>query len=132
MSCPWLNGASNWYSTSYDPLTRLYYVQTNDNCGIYTRTDMEYQEGRSYMGGSFSGDPAHRGQRILRAFDICTGEPVWQLPQIGDVASWEGSSARLVAWSSLDLMTGRSRPLTRRMESCFGAFKRMHPLMPRP
>jgi alcohol dehydrogenase (cytochrome c) len=90
MSCPWLNGASNWYSTSYDPLTRLYYVQTNDKCGIYTRTDMEYHEGRSYMGGSFSGDPAHPGQRILRAFDIHTGEPVWQLPQIGDAASWGG------------------------------------------
>ena len=90
VSCPWLNGASNWYSTSYNPLTGLYYVQTNDKCGIYTRTDMEYQQGRSYMGGSFGGDPANPGQRVLRAFDIHTGEPVWQLPQIGDVESWGG------------------------------------------
>lgn len=90
LTCPWLNGASNWYSTSYNPLTRLYYVQTNDKCGIYTRTDMEYHEGRSYMGGSFSGDPAHPGRRVLRAFDLETGKPVWQLPEIGDAESWGG------------------------------------------
>lgn len=90
LTCPWLNGASNWYSTSYDPVMGLYYVQTNDKCGIYTRTDMEYHEGRSYMGGSFSGDPAHPGRRILRAFDLQTGEPVWQLPEIGDAESWGG------------------------------------------
>lgn len=83
LSCPWLNGATNWYSTSYDPLTSLYYVQTNDKCGIFTRTDMQFQRGRGYMGGSFSGDPAHPGQRILRAFDIQTGKAVWQLPEVG-------------------------------------------------
>lgn len=88
--CPWLNGASNWYSTSYNPLTGLYYVQTNDKCGIYTRTDMDYREGRSYMGGSFSGDPANPGRRILRAFDIHTAKPVWQLPELGDAESWGG------------------------------------------
>ena len=129
LSCPWLNGASNWYSTSYNPLTGLYYVQTNDKCGIYTRTDMEYHEGRTHMGGSFSGDPANPGQRILRAFDVHTGELVWQLPEIGDAASWEECSAALVAWSFMDPMTRRSRPLTHEMESCFGGFKRMHPHM---
>lgn len=117
LTCPWLNGASNWYSTSYDPLTKLYYVQTNDKCGIYTRTDMKYQEGHSYMGGSFSGDPAHPGQRILRAFDIHTGEPVWQLPQVGDAESWGGvlSTAGGVvffgadddAFSAADAKTGK-------------------------
>ena len=90
VTCPWLNGASNWYSTSYDPLTRLYYVQTNDKCGIYTRTDMEYQEGHGYMGGSFGADPNQPGQRLLRAFDIHTGEPVWQIPEVGNAETWGG------------------------------------------
>jgi alcohol dehydrogenase (cytochrome c) len=88
--CPWLNGASNWYSSSWNPLTGLYYAQTNDKCGIYTRTDMEYQPGHGYMGGSFSGDPADPGQRILRAIDIHTGKSVWQIPQSGDGTSWGG------------------------------------------
>jgi alcohol dehydrogenase (cytochrome c) len=81
--CPWLIGATNWYSTSYSPLTGLYYVQTNDKCGIYTRKDAPFEKGRSYMGGSFSADPLNPGQRILRAFDIHTGKPVWQVGQSG-------------------------------------------------
>jgi alcohol dehydrogenase (cytochrome c) len=88
--CPWLNGASNWYSSSWDPITSLYYVQTNDKCGIFTRTDMPFQVGHGFMGGSFTGDPADPGQRILRAFDIHTGKPVWELPQTGDAESFGG------------------------------------------
>ena len=82
-SCPWLNGASNWYSTSWNPLTSLYYAQTNDKCGIFTRTDEQYQRGHGYMGGSFAADPADPGRRVLRAFDIQTGKAVWELPQTG-------------------------------------------------
>ena len=81
--CPWLNGASNWYSASWNPLTSLYYVQTNDKCGIFTRTDMPFQLGRGYMGGSNSPDPEDPGRRVLRAFDIQTGKPAWELPQAG-------------------------------------------------
>jgi alcohol dehydrogenase (cytochrome c) len=90
VSCPWLNGASNWYSTSWNPLTSLYYVQTNDKCGIFTRTDMQFQRGHSFMGGSFRGDPSDPGRRVLRAFDIQTGKAVWELPQIGSAGSFGG------------------------------------------
>jgi len=88
--CPWLNGASNWYSSSWNPETGLYYVQTNDKCGIFTRTDMAFQLGRGYMGGSFTGDPKDPGVRTLRAFDIHTGKAVWQLPQTGAADTWGG------------------------------------------
>lgn len=88
--CPWLNGASNWPSSSWNPITGLYYVQTDDKCGIYTRTDMQFQLGRGYMGGSFGGDPKDPGQRILKAIDIHTGKAVWQIPQSGDGTSWGG------------------------------------------
>jgi alcohol dehydrogenase (cytochrome c) len=88
--CPWLNGASNWYSASWNPLTSLYYVQTNDKCGIFTRTDAPFQLGHGYMGGSFSGDPADPGRRVLRAFDIQTGRPAWELVQTGPGDSFGG------------------------------------------
>ena len=104
LTCPWLNGASNWYSSSWNPITKLYYVQTNDKCGIFTRTDMQYQPGHSYMGGSFTGDPADPGQRILRAIDIQTGKAVWQIPETGDGSSWGGvlSSAGGVVFFGAD------------------------------
>jgi alcohol dehydrogenase (cytochrome c) len=89
--CPSLDGASNWYSTSFNPITGLYYVQTNDKCGIFTRTPMEWEAGKGFMGGSFRQAPDEPAQRILRAIDIHTGKPVWELAQTGAVNSWGGA-----------------------------------------
>ena len=88
--CPSLEGASNWYSTSFNPATGLYYVQTNDKCGIFTKIPMEWAAGRGYMGGSFAQAPDEPAQRVLRAIDIQTGKIAWQLPQTGPVTSWGG------------------------------------------
>jgi alcohol dehydrogenase (cytochrome c) len=65
-------------------------VQTNDKCGIFTRSDAPFQRGRSYMGGSFSADPSDTGQRVLRAFDIQTGTATWELPETGAAESFGG------------------------------------------
>jgi alcohol dehydrogenase (cytochrome c) len=83
--CPWLIGASNYFSTSYNPITGLYYVQTDDKCGIYTKRPADWKQGVSFMNGSFSADPADTEpeEKILRAFDIHTGKPVWELPEVG-------------------------------------------------
>ena len=89
--CPSLDGASNWYSTSFNPATGLYYVQTNDKCGIFTRENMEWAAGRGFMGGSFKQAPDEPAQRILRAIDIHTGKIAWELPQTGAVDSWGGT-----------------------------------------
>ncbi len=88
--CPSLEGASNWYSTSFNPATGLYYVQTNDKCGIFTKIPMEWAAGRGYMGGSFVQAPGEPAQRVLRAIDIQTGKIAWELPQPGPVTSWGG------------------------------------------
>jgi alcohol dehydrogenase (cytochrome c) len=87
--CPSLEGASNFYSTSFNPVTGLYYVQTNDKCGIFTRTPMEWEAGKGFMGGSFAPAP-EPAQRVLRAIDIQTGKTAWELPQTGAVNSWGG------------------------------------------
>ena len=88
--CPSLEGSSNWYSTSFNPATGLYYVQTNDKCGVFTKTPMEWEAGKGFMGGSFKQAPGEPAQRVLRAIDIQTGRIVWELPQTGDVDSWGG------------------------------------------
>ena len=103
--CPWLAGATNWYSASWNPLTKLYYVQTEDKCGIYTRRDQKFEAGRSLMGGSYTGDPADPGSRQLRAFDIRTGKIVWEIPQVGAADSWGGvltTAGQLVFWGDDD------------------------------
>jgi alcohol dehydrogenase (cytochrome c) len=115
--CPSLDGATNWYSSSFNPLTNLYYVQTNDKCGIFTRTDQEWAAGRGFMGGSFRQAPDEPAQRLLRAFDIHTGKVVWEVPQTGNVNSWGGvlsTAGRVVffgddsgAFAAVDAENGR-------------------------
>lgn len=87
--CPSLTGGTNWYSTSFNPLTGLYYVQTDDKCGVFTRVDMEWEAGRGFMGGSFAPAP-EPAQRVLRAIDIFSGKTSWELPQVGRAGSWGG------------------------------------------
>ena len=58
--CPSLDGASNWYSDVVQSDDRLYYVQTNDKCGIFTKTPMEWEAGKGFMGGSFVRRPTNR------------------------------------------------------------------------
>jgi len=88
--CPSLEGSSNWYSTSFNPTTKLYYVQTNDKCGVFTKVPMEWAAGKGFMGGSFVQAPDEPAQRVLRAINIETGSIAWELPQVGPVNSWGG------------------------------------------
>jgi alcohol dehydrogenase (cytochrome c) len=87
--CPSLEGASNWYSAGFSPRTGLFYVQTNDKCGIFTRVDQKWEAGKGFMGGTFAAAP-EPARRVLRAIDVQTGKVVWELPQIGPVDSWGG------------------------------------------
>ncbi len=87
--CPSLEGASNWYSAAFSPRTGLFYVQTNDKCGIFTRVDQTWEAGKGFMGGTFAAAP-EAARRVLRAIDIQTGKVAWELPQLGNVDSWGG------------------------------------------
>jgi len=79
--CPAVEGAANFFSTSYDPATHLFYVNTLERCAAYTRrATAEWKAGRGYQGGGGRRDPNDRPQKILRAIDINTGKFVWELP----------------------------------------------------
>jgi alcohol dehydrogenase (cytochrome c) len=87
--CPAVEGATNWYSTAYDPASGLYYVQTLEKCTVYTRKPQDWQAGRSYFGGTTT-EAEEPGQKVLRALDVKTGGAVWELPQAGTAQSWGG------------------------------------------
>ena len=51
--CPSQDGATNWFSPSYNPATGLYYVQTFEKCSIYTTSEQgPWESGKSYLGGT--------------------------------------------------------------------------------
>jgi PQQ-dependent dehydrogenase (methanol/ethanol family) len=72
--CPAVRGATNWYSTSYHPGTRLFYVMAVEDCNIY----------RAGRGGYVPlADPANPPEKYLRALDYETGRIVWEVRQVG-------------------------------------------------
>ncbi len=74
-TCPAVRGATNWYSSSFDPGSRLFYVMAVEDCGVYKR---------SKNGGfGWIDDPHDPAQKFLRALDIDTGKVKWELPQVG-------------------------------------------------
>jgi alcohol dehydrogenase (cytochrome c) len=88
--CPALEGATNWFSTSYHPGTHLYYVQTLERCALFVKQPMQWVAGRGYMGGTTRAIPGENAQKVLRAFDVQTGQPVWEVAQDGKGDSWGG------------------------------------------
>jgi alcohol dehydrogenase (cytochrome c) len=90
--CPSQDGATNWFSPSFNPATNLYYVQTFEKCSVYTKSDAgDWESGKSYLGGSQRTARDPEPQRILKAIDIQTGAVVWTLPQWGPADSWGGT-----------------------------------------
>jgi alcohol dehydrogenase (cytochrome c) len=89
--CPAVEGATNWFSTSFDPAQGLYVVQALEKCNIFTRRDETWKAGSSYYGGTTRQVPDEPGQKVLRAIDIRTGTVRWEVPQTGPATSWGGT-----------------------------------------
>jgi len=92
--CPSQDGATNWFSPSFNPATGLYYLQTFEKCSIYTKSDGGvWEPGKPYLGGSQKTAPDPVPARVLKAIDIQTGAIKWELPQPGPGSSWGGTLA---------------------------------------
>jgi len=90
--CPSVEGAANFFSTSYNPATGFFYVNTLERCNVYTKNPSgDWTAGRAYRGGGGRRAPDEVAQKILRAFDIKTGKVAWELPQTGPGDAWSGT-----------------------------------------
>jgi alcohol dehydrogenase (cytochrome c) len=90
--CPSQDGATNWFSPSYNPGTGLYYIQTFEKCSVYTkRSGDKWEFGKNFLGGTQRTDSNPKPERILKAIDIHTGKIRWELPQPGPANSWGGT-----------------------------------------
>jgi alcohol dehydrogenase (cytochrome c) len=92
--CPSQDGATNWFSPSYNPSTGLLYLQTFEKCSIYQKASGGvWAPGKTFLGGSQNTAPDPKPERILKALNIRTGAIVWELPQPGPAQSWGGTLA---------------------------------------
>jgi alcohol dehydrogenase (cytochrome c) len=79
--CPGFQGGTNWFSTSFNPGTGLYYFQALERCNLFAPRNMEWQAGRGFMGGTARPAPGETFTKSLRAINIHTGEVAWDLVQ---------------------------------------------------
>jgi alcohol dehydrogenase (cytochrome c) len=93
LTCPAVEGAANWFSSSYDPRSKLFFVQSLEKCNLFVKEPAEWGLGKDYMGGLSRPVPDDNPTKILRALDIQTGRIVWELPQVGGAESWGGTLA---------------------------------------
>ncbi len=79
--CPGFQGATNWFSTSFNPVTGLYYFQALERCNVFSRSKGEWKAGQKYLGGDVRPVPNESFEKSLRAIDIQSGATRWELPQ---------------------------------------------------
>lgn len=88
--CPPIRGATNWWSSAYSPVTRLFYVMVHEACMLYIKEDVPWQRGKSWLGGTFRLADGSPNQRHIRALDIQTGRTVWNYAQTGRSTTYSG------------------------------------------
>ncbi len=90
--CPTLEGGKNQQPAAFSPVTRLFYVPTNNMCMDYTTANVSYIAGTPYIGAAIPYKPGaggHLGAFI--AFDVTKGKKIWEVKEPYPV--WSGALA---------------------------------------
>jgi alcohol dehydrogenase (cytochrome c) len=116
--CPGINGATNWFSPSYNPDTGLFYVIALESCDQFFAKPREFVRGETYYNTGTKLAPNEHSQKIVLALSVADGKPVWRYPQVGAGESWGGTlttAGRLVFFGddtesleAVDAATGRA------------------------
>jgi len=89
--CPGFEGATNWYSPSYNPETHIFYFMALEQCGMFFTKAEKFTEGRTYYATGVKHAPNKKSQKILLAYDLSSGEFAWRYPQVGASQSSGGT-----------------------------------------
>jgi alcohol dehydrogenase (cytochrome c) len=116
--CPGIDGATNWFSPSYNHDTGLFYVMALESCSVYFSHPKPFKKGETYYGTGTKLAPDNHAQKTLLALSVPDGKVVWRYPQVGRGDSWGGtltSAGGLVFFGndtgyleSVDARTGHS------------------------
>jgi alcohol dehydrogenase (cytochrome c) len=89
--CPSIDGATNWFSPSYNPGTNLFYFMALESCSVYFSQSKPFKKGETYYGTGTKLAPDNHAQKILLALSVPDGKIVWRYPQVGHGDSWAGT-----------------------------------------
>jgi len=116
--CPGINGATNWFSPSYNPDAGLFFVMALESCNVFFSKPKPFTKGETYYGTGTKLAPDEHSQKVLLAYSVAEGKAVWRYPQVGRGDSWGGTlttAAGLVFFGddagsleAVDAQTGRA------------------------
>ncbi|MFY9558820.1 MAG: PQQ-dependent dehydrogenase, methanol/ethanol family [Terriglobales bacterium] len=89
--CPGINGATNWFSPSYNPDTGLFYVMALESCNLFFSKPRPFAPGETFYATGTKLPPDEHAQKTLVAYSVSEGKPVWRYPQVGRGDSWGGT-----------------------------------------
>ena len=94
--CPSVDGGTNWYAPSFNPVTNVFYFRSLEACSLFKAKTEKFEEGRGYFstGASLAkDDPASKG--YINAFDLHKLKFAWrdELPGTGHAVSGVVSAA---------------------------------------
>jgi alcohol dehydrogenase (cytochrome c) len=88
--CPSIDGATNWFSPSYNPETKLFYVMALESCNIFFATPKPFVKGQTYYDTGTKHPSDEHPKKILVALSVPDGKVTWRYPQTGAGDSWGG------------------------------------------
>jgi alcohol dehydrogenase (cytochrome c) len=77
---PSLQGATNWFSPAYSPITKMLYVAVREMGAYYYKGEAEYKPGTFFAGGGERVLNGDRARGLIRALDSSTGKLKWEFP----------------------------------------------------
>jgi alcohol dehydrogenase (cytochrome c) len=89
--CPGIEGATNWYSPSYSPVTQLFYFMAFENCNLFFSKASKFVDGQTYYATGTRRIRTENQQKVLLAYSVPGGESIWRYPQVGKGDSWGGT-----------------------------------------
>jgi alcohol dehydrogenase (cytochrome c) len=89
--CPGIDGATNWFSPSYNPDTGLFYVMALESCSVFFSSPKPFTRGETYYGTGTKLAPDEHAHKVLLALSVPDGKIVWRYPQVGRGDSWGGT-----------------------------------------
>jgi len=89
--CPGIDGATNWFSPSYNPDTGLFYVIALESCNLFFSKPNSFTPGETYYNTGTKLPLDERAHKTLVAYSLSDGKPVWRYPQVGSGDSWGGT-----------------------------------------
>ncbi|HEY4661843.1 MAG TPA: PQQ-dependent dehydrogenase, methanol/ethanol family [Terriglobales bacterium] len=81
--CPGIDGATNWYSPSYNPGTKLFYVMALERCDQFFSAPRNFNQGETFYNTGTKRPTNEHSQKVLLALSIADGKAAWNYPQVG-------------------------------------------------